>query len=799
MKTISMVLAVLAFVASADAKELWSSKPAGYASMRSSQYLLKTGFPVGNGKLGAIPFGSPGAEKVNLNVDSLWSGGPFEVENYQGGNPSTPRFQNLPDIRSRIFTNGTGSMNALLGNRNYYGSNRVLGNLTVSFEGAETFGNYRRSLDLVQGVHQTSFTMGNDSSEVVTTVFCSFPNQACVYYIESSEILPTVTVGLENLLVEQTLVNTSCADGFLHHTGITQVGPPEGMRYVATVAFDAKEGSASCSSNGKVGFKPSGKTLTIFWSADTNFDQRRGNGNDGWTFRGADPSSDVKRISKNAASKGYASVLKAHTSDFKKLQGAFTLEVSDPQGSKEVETSTLIQNYKLAGPGDPYLESLLFDLSRYLLITSSRENSLPANLQGRWTELLKPSWGADYHANINLQMNYWVADQTGLAATQKSLWDYMQDTWVPRGTETAKLLYNATGWVVHDEMNIFGFTAMKDVASWANYPIAPAWMMQHVWDAFEYTQDVKWLREQGYPLIKGVAGFWVSSLQEDLYTEDGSLVAVPCNSAETGPTTFGCAHFQQLIYQVFDATLAAADVLSETDQKFVSAVSSTLARLDTGLHFASWGGLKEWKMPESLGFDKPSTHRHLSHLNGWYPGYSISSFANGYTNETIQDAVRETLVTRGMGNAADANAGWAKVWRSACWARLNETEKAYDQLRFAIEQNFAANGFSMYAGRNPPFQIDANFGFGGAVLSMLVVDLPLPAGVQSPRVVVLGPAIPKAWGKGQVKGLRLRGGGIIDFSWNAQGLVNSVKVVKKSKSKADVHVVDINGKHLTDI
>ncbi|KAF4994556.1 hypothetical protein FDECE_13079 [Fusarium decemcellulare] len=795
MKARQWLLAASAILEVAISKELWSSKPATYAPMRDSGYLLKTGYPVGNGKLGAIPFGPPGQEKINLNVDSLWSGGPFEVNGYTGGNPSSPKFQSLPEIRDQIFSNGTGDMSALLGNGSYYGANRVLGNLTIQFNGFDEFSDYRRSLDIATGIHKTSFTSVSGANNISSSVFCSYPDLVCVYHLEGSVKLPAITIGVENLLVDQSLVQSTCKDELLLHVGRTQAGPPVGMEYAAALRADGNSGAVTCLKDGRLKIKPKGKRITIIWAAETNYDRKNGNKEARWTFKGPDPIPIVEKASKAAAIKGYSKLIKAHVKDFEKLVGAFTLDIPDTQGSKNSETAGLIQAYKYDGPGDPYLESLLFDLSRYLLITSSRDNSLPANLQGRWTEQLNPSWSADYHANINLQMNYWVADQTGLAATQKALWDYMADTWVPRGSETAKLLYNAPGWVVHNEMNIFGFTAMKGDAGWANYPVAPAWMMQHVWDAFDYTQDRGWLASQGYPLLKGVAEFWISQLQEDAYFEDGTLVVNPCNSAEHGPTTFGCVHYQQLIHQVLDSTLIAADIVSETDSGFIKEVSSSLKSLDKGLHFASWGGLKEWKMPEKLGYDEPSTHRHLSHLNGWYPGYSISSFTNGYVNATIQDAVKETLISRGMGNAEDANAGWAKVWRSACWARLNDTEKAYDHLRYVIEQNFVGNGFSMYSGKNPPFQIDANFGFGGAVLSMLVVDLPLPHGSKGQRTVVLGPAIPTSWGSGSVRGLRIRGGGVVDFKWDKNGLVTQAKVRSKSRGKK-VRIVNVKGTRL---
>lgn len=244
-------------------------------------------------------------------------------------------------------------------------------------------------------------------------------------------------------------------------------------------------------------------------------------------------------------------------------------------------------------------------------------------------------------------------------------------------------------------------------------------------DYYEYSQDDAWLTEQGYPqLLKPVAQFWASQLQQDRHFEDGTLVVNPCTSPEHGPTTFGCTHYQQLIYQVFETVLQSASIVGEADQEFLENIKSKLSTLDKGLHIGRWGQIQEWKLDID---EKNNTHRHLSHLIGWHPGWSISAYQGGYTNKTIQDAVATSLYSRGIG-IDDANAGWEKVWRSAAWARLNNTERAYYELRLSIYENWAPNGFSMYSGKNEPFQIDANFGFPGAVLSMLVVDLPQAPG-----------------------------------------------------------------------
>lgn len=244
------------------------------------------------------------------------------------------------------------------------------------------------------------------------------------------------------------------------------------MIYDAVARFvDNRDGDGvSCESNGSltIARSPGFKTVDVIISAGTNYDATKGNAENDYSFRGDDPAAAVQQSTSSGAQQGYDKLLKAHIKDYQSLFGAFTLTLPDAQRSAGQETAVLISSYSSSGTGDPYLESLLFDYSRYLLIASSRENSLPANLQGKWTEQMNPDWSSDYHTNINIQMNYWVADQTGLGRTSVALWNYIKNTWVPRGTETAKLLYNAPGWVVHNEVNIFGHTGMKNQAGWAN-------------------------------------------------------------------------------------------------------------------------------------------------------------------------------------------------------------------------------------------------------------------------------------------------------------------------------------------
>lgn len=609
-------------------------------------------------------------------------------------------------------------------------------------------------------------------------------------------MLPPVSVSFENQQSNKSLVSTSCSavSQTASIRGITQA--EIGMIYEATVQIVQSSGSRvyrtkqaeqiSCHS-GVLKVTPDSEALTLVVSAGTNYDEMKGTAAANFSFRGPNPSTSIIDTAGKAALKGVDELYNDHIADFTTLTGKFSLDIPDTANSSGQETAFLIESYNANGTSDPYLESLQFDYGRYLFISASRDNSLPPNLQGKWAYSLSNAWGADYHANINLQMNHWGVDQTGLGDLQTALWRYMAETWAPRGAQTAKFLYDAPGWVVHDEVNIFGHTGMKTGDEyWADYPASAAWMMLHVADHYWYSNDIAWLRNVGYPLLRPIAQFWLSQLQYDDYFHDGTLVVNPCSSPEHGPTTFGCSHWQQLIHSLFDNALAFATILNDPDPDFITSLTSSLAVLDRGLHIGSWGQVQEWKLDLDAEND---THRHLSNLVGWYPGSSLSSYLNGYTNSTIASAVTTTLWSRGPG-IADANAGWEKVWRSACWARLNNTDQAYYELRLTLQENMAANLLSMYSGHNEPFQIDANFGYVGAVLSMLVVDLSLAYGQWGPRTVVLGPAIPKAWAGGNVRGLRIRGGGVVDFGWDADGLVDKAKLVG---GEVNVRLVNRNG------
>lgn len=376
-----------------------------------------------------------------------------------------------------------------------------------------------------------------------SSAYCSYPDGVCVYEVNSTTTLPKIDVSFDNVQSDSSLVKASCSKSTRSalFSGITQ--PNTGMIYKAEARVLGSTKSVACSNTtGILSITPSydQNFLSLVISVGTNYDATKGTAADDYSFKGEDPGNYVSDTVSKAASKTSKALRDVHISDFTALVKIFTLDLPDPLGSENKETATLIAGYNTTDNThtDPWLESLLFDYSRYLFISSSRDNSLPPNLQGKWAYGLYNAWSADYHANINLQMNHWVAVQTGLGELQSALWSYMSKTWAPRGAETAKLLYNAPGWVVHDEINIFGHTGMKTGDDyWADYPVAAAWMMQHVADYYDYSRDENWLRETGYPLLKGISEFWLSQLQVDRYFNDGTLVVNPCSSPEHGPVS----------------------------------------------------------------------------------------------------------------------------------------------------------------------------------------------------------------------------------------------------------------------
>ncbi|KAF9004601.1 glycoside hydrolase family 95 protein [Cyathus striatus] len=695
--------------------------------------------PIGNGYLAAMTPGGTVQETAQLNIESLWSGGPFADPTYNGGNkqPSerVATANTMQQIRQTIFSSPTGDIDnieELATDAGQYGSYAGAGHLLSTLNVTGAVSSYARWLDLDTAVAKTSWTQAGSAFQ--RTTFCSHPTQTCTQHLTSTHTLPTLTFAFSSVIEGLPAPNITCnGKDTLIVRGQVSTNPPSMVYELIFKLFPGSSGQSQCiqfpvpsgaAPNGTLSLVGgTSKEAYVTWVGGTNFSQDKGTSKDGYSFNGPDPHN----------------ALLALISTPRVLNGGFSLDLGQkPQLS--LSTDQLKAKY---------LEWVLFNYGRYMLFSSAR-GTLPANLQGKWADGVGNAWSADYHSNINIQMNYWSAESTNLDVSS-SLFDYFEKNWVPRGEYTAQVLYNISrGWVVHDE--IFGHTGMKgggNTAQWSNYPDV------HVWDHFDFTNDVAWWKKQGWPLLKGVAQFHLDKLIPDLHFNDSSLVVNPCNSPEQVPITFGCAHAQQIIWQLFNAVEKGFAASGDTDTEFLAEVGQKKAQMDKGY-------ISEWKVDRDSQTD---THRHLSHLIGLYPGYAVASYDSsvqgqeGYTKSDVLAAASVSLTARGNGTGPDADSGWEKAWRAAAWAQLGNKDMFYHELSYAIFENFGDNLFSF-----PIFQIDANLGYPGAVMNSLI-QAPDVANISTPLAITLLPALPSQWPSGFIKGTRVRGGITLDLSW----------------------------------
>ncbi|CAE6473315.1 unnamed protein product [Rhizoctonia solani] len=762
---------------------LWYKEP---GLSWSTQYL-----PIGNGYLGAMVNGDPVSDRLQLNIESLWSGGPFANSSYNGGNHQKSESgylaTQLAKIRDAIFTTSNGreikDVATLQSSNDGYGSYSGIGFINITHTASGEITDYARWLDMDHALLNSVWK--ESSSSFNRTYFCSSPTRACTVHTASSNAgAYSATYSFSSLqgLPER---NITCLDDTTAQLR-GYVGPP-GMLYElqAKIQKLGSGGTVHCTINPATGEAELIANETteawVTWVGGTEYSMDSGNSAHGYSFKGPDPHEDLVSLLTKASSQDISSALKEHVADYQKALGGFSLKIGQEFDSTKT-TAELIDSYT-TDTGNPYIEWLLFNYARYMLVESTR-SYLPANLQGKWARDAKARWDSDYHANINLQMNYWIAEVTNLDVTS-ALWDYMEKTWAPRGAETAAILYNITrGWLVHDELNIFGHSGMKNYsAKSTNYREAPAWMMMHVYDHLDYTNDVAWWKRQGWPLLKGVTQFWLDYLVEDRHFNDSTLVVNPCNSPEQEPTTFGCASSQQILWQLFESVEKGFDASGDKDTAFLEEVRAKKIKLDKGIKIGSF----EWKVE----FDSPTNlHRHLSHLVGLYPGYVISNFKPAtdgnqgvpdLTREQVLKAAEVSLVSRGNGTGSDGDSGKYKpayfiehliksdtlrLGKGLAGSLLGSITKLDCVLSPVKERNFASNLWSLYdaSQRDPTFQIDANMGYSGAVMNALI-QAPDTSSLSDTLRITLLPALPAAWKNGSIKGARIRGGMSLDLEW----------------------------------
>ncbi len=739
---------------------LWYDEP---ATDWESQSL-----PIGNGPLGASVFGGVQSERLQFNEKTLWTGGPG-TPRYNYGNWTEPRPGALEGLRQRIWDEGSIRPEDVLATMGLprenprhllFGAYQRFGDVHLTFpDQSDAVENYRRDLDIGKAVAGVSYASGAVSYD--REYFASAVDGVIVGRITANQPGSVDLTAAVNTPTNRSSSSTALGGR------ITTVGALDsnGLRHESQLQVVNQGGQRVDGADGTVTVTDADSVVLIL-AAGTNYAP------DYPTYRGADPHGRLTGLVDAARSKGYDALRAAHVRDYTELYDRVDLDLGG--ALPDVPTDELLGAYTGSSTvSERALEELFFQYGRYLLISSSRPGSLPANLQGVWNAHEVPPWQADYHLNINLQMNYWLAESTNLTELTEPLSSYVDGLREP-GRVTAKQMFGVQrGWVAHHASNIFGWTGAWDHPAYF-FPESGAWLADQLYDHYRFTADKKYLREVAYPVLKESAQFWLENLRVD--PRDGKLVAIPSRSPEIGPTSAGASMSQQILWHLFTDVAEAARAAD--DPAFAAKAGQVLKKLDPGLRIGSWGQLQEWK--EDI--DNPDEHhRHVSHMFGLHPGRTISP----RTTPELAEAAKVSLRARG-----DDGTGWSKAWKINFWARLLDGDHAHKLLADQLRESTLPNLWDTH----PPFQIDGNFGATSGVTEMLMQS-------HLDTIDVL-PALPANWRSGQIDGLRARGAFTVGTTWS-DGTPTEIRVtsdkgrhakIRSGMFRGRVQVYKSNGK-----
>jgi len=723
--------------------------------------------PVGNGRLGAMIFGQPQSDRLQLNEITIWSGHP------QPDADRADAYQSLPELRQLIrdgkYAEAEKFANAHFnGPAPYDASYQMLGDLKFEFqlpEGAVT--NYTRSLDIDSALAKVEFSVG--SAKFEREVFSSAPDQVLVERLTTTARHGlNFTMKLSRPASAQTKV---VGNDTLVMTGNTDMPKLKGnVDYEADARILVKGGKVTGTTDGlKVeGADEAIVLLTCATSYALDYFHN---------FRGANPHMAAQRL-EAASKKSYAKLKSTHVADYQKYFRRTQLNLGYSEAVK-LPTDVRLKNYG-GGTNDPALTALFFQFGRYLMISSSRpDNPLPANLQGIWADGLNPPWQSDYHVNINLQMIYWPAEPANLGEMQLPLLN-LTTNFVAPGTKTAKAYFgpDSPGWVLGYTANAWDWTSPGQRLSWGIWFGGSGWLCRHLWEHYAYTQDKKYLQAV-YPTMRGASEFWLANMIEG---KDGKLITSPASSPEnsfvtdehvSASVTEGATMDREIVWDLFDKTARAAKALG-TNADFAAKLLEARDRIRP-LQIGKAGQLMEWNGDWDLNSRDPH-HRHVSHLYGLYPSDQI----NPLTMPELTAAAKKSLELRG-----DNGTGWSIAWKENLWARLRDGDHTLrllaDQLHFTTENRVvmeeAGGTYPNLFDAHPPFQIDGNFGAVSGITEMLLQSeehyTDPKSGLECYVIDVL-PALPKSWPNGDVKGLRARGGFSVDISWRDGKLVETI-------------------------